>query len=62
MTKTLNHWQVASFTQSFIASKAGDLADALLHLKSVTGIQTQTLLWLNSGKAQSVTVSTPFSL
>jgi hypothetical protein len=62
MINTLNSFQVASFTQSFIASKAGDLVDALLHLKSVTGISTQTLLWLNSGKVRSVTVSTPFSL
>jgi len=62
MTNTLTHWQVASFTTSFVNSGAGDLVDALKHLQAETGIGLQSLLWLNSGKAQSVTVLRPFSL
>lgn len=61
-TTTLNHWQVASFCQAFLASNAGDLVDALSHLKSITGISTHMLLWLNSGKVQTVTTLHSFSL
>lgn len=55
VSMTITAFQVKSFADKFITSGAGDLVDALLHLKGETGIATQSLLWLYSGKAQTVT-------
>lgn len=52
---TITAFAVKSFADKFIAAGAGDLVDALQHLKGETGIATQHLLWLYCGKAQTVT-------
>lgn len=52
---TLTSYEVKKFCDQFVSEKQGDLVDALRHLKEVTEIATQHLLWLYSGKVQSVT-------
>lgn len=52
---TLTAHETARFCDAYIASGAGDLADALMHLHEQTGIRTQHVLWLYSGKVATVT-------
>jgi hypothetical protein len=55
MAVTLTAHEVKTFCDRFIANDEGDLVDALKHLSAETGIRTQPLLWLYSGKVQTVT-------
>lgn len=52
---TITAREVKTFADRFIAAGLGDLVDALIHLRDTTGFQSQTLLWLYSGKVQNAT-------
>jgi len=55
MSRTIHHFEVKRFCDRYIDLGEGDLVDALHHMRAETGIATQHLLWLYSGKVHTVT-------